>query len=521
MSFAFSSIPPNLISDSLGKFLKGDFDSIYPPQTDTQLKKIQSELQSIWDTRKRSILYEVLQKQHQSLKPTQQQELNLQALRDSNALTVTTGQQIHPFLGPAFVWAKVTSTILKSKELSQNLGIPVVPVFWMATEDHDFEEISTVPFLGKEYHWIAPHGGPVGNLDTQGIAFILEQMKSDFQHDIKVLDYLNQFEGIYGKGESLTEASRKLIHKLFGESGLLIVDPNEAIWKKHTEDIWLRELEDHPFESLSIQADKMKELGLKAPITPRQTSMFYYGNGLRLRLDKQQNGMFQTANGEFIWNKNQLKDEITAYPERFSANALLRPAYQQRILPNLMYIGGPSECLYWLQVPNLIVIHKGVVPVIQLRILMHLSTPAIEKKLLNFPWDKMDWFDSEDSLLQRLTENEFGNLSLTHQMLKLKEQFESIWESLYQLKHPKLREIKKEHQAVLKSLQNTHNDFIKDGFDTHIAPKVKQLKALKNNVFNEKSPQERKLFWMEWDFKLGGFPQIENCSDSYLWFTAK
>ena len=186
-----------------------------------------------------------------------------------------------------------------------------------------------------------------------------------------------------------------------------------------------------------------------------------------------------------------------------------------------MYIGGPSECLYWLQVPNLIVIHKGVVPVIQLRILMHLSTPAIEKKLLNFPWDKMDWFDSEDSLLQRLTENEFGNLSLTHQMLKLKEQFESIWESLYQLKHPKLREIKKEHQAVLKSLQNTHNDFIKDGFDTHIAPKVKQLKALKNNVFNEKSPQERKLFWMEWDFKLGGFPQIENCPDSYLWFTAK
>ena len=520
MSFSFSAIPANLISQSLRQFLNGHFDSIYPTQTDNQVYQIQSELQSFWNTRERDLLHEVLVKQHQSVKLTPNQEFNIHALRDKNALTVTTGQQIHPFLGPAFVWAKVTSTILKSKELSSKLGVPVVPVFWMATEDHDFEEISSVPFLGKQYHWNVSHGGPVGNLDTEGVATIFEQMKIDFQHDEKVLDFLSQFEGIYGKGISLTEASRQLVQKLFGETGLLIVDPNEAIWKKHTQDIWLRELGEQPFEALSVQANKLKELGLKAPITPRQTSMFYYGNELRLRIDKK-NDAFQTSGGEFSWDTEQLKEEIASFPERFSANALLRPAYQQRILPNLMYIGGPAECLYWLQVPDLIRVHKGVVPLLQLRVLMHLSAPSIEKKLLNFPWDKCDWFDTEDSLIERLMENEFGNLSLTQQIPKLKEQFESIWESLYQLKHPKLKEIKKEHQGVLKSLQNTHDDFLKDGFDTHIAPKVKQLKALKSSAFNEKSPLERNLFWMEWDFKLGGFPEIANWPDGYLWLVSK
>lgn len=520
MSFSFSAIPSNLISQSLRQFLNGHFDSIYPPQTDNQVEQIQCELQSFWDNRERNLLHEVLVKQHQGLKLTPKQEFNILALRDKNALTVTTGQQIHPFLGPAFVWAKVTSTILKSKELSTKLGIPVVPVFWMATEDHDFEEISIVPFLGKQYHWNADQGGPVGNIDTEGVATIFEQMKIDFQHDEKVLDFLSQFEGIYGNGISLTEASRKLVHKLFGESGLLIVDPNEAIWKKHTQDIWLGELEEQPYAALSAQANKLKELGLKVPITPRQTSMFYYGNKSRLRIDKQNDG-FQTAGGEFRWSLKELKDEILSDPERFSANALLRPAYQQRILPNMMYIGGPAECLYWLQVPNLIKVHNGVVPLLQLRILMHLSAPSIEKKLLNFPWDKCDWFETEDLLLERLMENEFGNLSLTQQIPKLKEQFESIWESLYQLKHPKLKEIKKDHQGVLRSLQNTHDEFLKDGFDTHIAPKVKQLKALKTTAFNEKSPQERNLFWMEWDFKLGGFPDITDWPESYLWLVAK
>jgi bacillithiol biosynthesis cysteine-adding enzyme BshC len=520
MSIQFSDIPAGLISNPIAQLLQGNYANVYPRFGNESISDVHKELEDAWGSQERNQLVSVLKQQHKSLKLFPKQEANLLALASDDGFTVVTGQQIHPFLGPAFVWAKVKTTILKAQELSQQLGKTIVPVFWMATEDHDFDEIARVPFLGKEYVWETQSLGPVGKLDTEGIAHILQQMQQEFQSDIRVIEFLKQFEGIYQKGTTLSDASRLLIHRVFGEEGLLIVDPNQVDWKHQTKDIWLRELSDNPYNALLEQSQLMKEVGLKPPITPRHTSMFYYGKEQRLRIDRTDSGSFQTADTSFVWTLEGLHDEINEFPERFSANALLRPAYQQRILPNLLYIGGPAECIYWLQVPALIRIHGGIVPALQLRLLMHLSMLPNEKKLAGFSWPKPDWFLPENELLDKLMLQEYGNLSLTQQIPLLKAQFEQIWESLYQIKHPKLKEIKKEHEALIRSLQHTADDFLKEGFDAHVAPKIKQLKALKSTVFNEKSPQERSLFWMEWAFKLGGFPQIDKLQGPYLWLTS-
>ncbi len=520
MSIEFSDIPAGLLSSPISHLLQGNYAKLYPRFGSDSINEAHKELAEAWGTEERNQLVLVLKQQLKSLTLTSKQQANLIALETNDGFTVVTGQQIHPFLGPAFVWAKVKTTILKARELSEKLGKTVVPIFWMATEDHDFDEIARVPFLGKEYIWETPSGGPVGNLDTEGIAHILLKMQEDFQSDVRVMDFLKQFEGIYQKGITLSDASRLLIHRIFGEEGLLIVDPNQVEWKRQTNDIWLRELSEEPHTALLEQSQLMKEVGLKPPITPRHTSMFYYGDGQRLRIDRTDSGSFQTANSAFAWTPEGLQLEINEFPERFSANALLRPAYQQRILPNLLYIGGPAECIYWLQVPALIRVHNGIVPALQLRLLMHLSMPAIEKKITAFSWPKEDWFLSENELLKKLMSQEYGNLSLTQQIPLLKAQFEQIWESLYQIKHPKLKEIKNEHEAVIRSLQHTADEFLKEGFDAHVAPKIKQLKTLKSTVFNEKSPQERTLFWMEWAFKLNGFPDVDKLQGPYLWLTS-
>lgn len=520
MPFEFTNIPKGLLSSDLKQFLDGNYRDLYPRTFDYQnVEAVIGDYQTHFGIEDREILSRILNAQHKSLSLSAKQRSNLVALGTSEGFTVTTGQQIHPFLGPAFVWAKVKSVIDRAAALSKQTNKTIVPIFWMATEDHDFDEIKFIPFLGKQYEWERPSGGPVGNFDTQGIADILQQMQSDFQHDDRVLGFLMQFDGIYGSGISLSDATRTLIHSIFGSDGLLIVDPNEVEWKRLTIDVWLRELGNEPYQALQLQSQQMKSLGLKAPITPRQTSMFYYGNNDRLRIDRVSESTFQTANGGFQWNLSTLEQEIQKAPERFSANALLRPAYQQRILPNLVYIGGPTECLYWLQVPQLIHVHGGVIPILDLRLMMHLSIPGIEKKLDAFPWPKEMWFDSESTLVQQLMSHEYGNLALNVQIPLLRMQFEQIWESLYQIKHPQLKEIKKAHQEVLKALQQTADTFMETGFEGHIAPKLKQLKNLKATAFNETAPQERRLFWLEWAFKLGGFPQMDSTQNRYVWIS--
>ncbi len=518
MPVRFSNIPNNIPSAPLKRLLNKELDGVYPRLiSDDYALNLCTELNTSFDLEARKLLHTVLKEQHNALTLTQKQQSNLDALATLDGFTVVTGQQIHPFLGPAFVWAKVMTVIDRAEKLSNTLQKKVVPVFWMATEDHDFEEIQTIPFLGKSYVWESESGGPVGDLDTAGLADILTQMKLDFQHDVKVLDFLQQFDGLYGLGISLTEASRLLIHRIFGSHGLLIVDPKESVWKECVKDMWLNELTDLPFEALELQSKLLEENGLKTPINPRQTSMFYYGNGQRLRLDKVDTGQFQTSDTAFKWTRETLEMEINKNPERFSANALLRPAYQQRILPNLVYIGGPAECMYWLQVPGLIATHNACIPILDLRLMLHLGSVAIDKKTANFPWEAEHWFENQDTLLQEFMQHEYGNLSLNQQIPALKAQFELIWESLYQIKHPKLKEIKKDHDAVLRALQNTADTFLNEGFEGHLAPKLKQLKTLKELVFNEKKLQERSLFWMEWQFKLNGIPEILPLQNRFAW----
>ncbi len=518
MPVRFSNIPNNIPSAALKRLLKKELDGVYPRLiSDTYTSKLCSELNASFDQDARNLLHSVLEKQHSSLKLSSSQQSNLDALATVDGFTVVTGQQIHPFLGPAFVWAKVMSVIDRAQKLSDLLQKKVVPVFWMATEDHDFEEIQNIPFLGKSYTWEAESGGPVGDLDTAGIADILSQMKVDFQHDLRILEFLQQFDGVYGSGVSLTVASRLLIHRIFGSHGLLIIDPKESAWKESVKDMWLRELTDLPYNALQLQSKVLEENGLKVPITPRQTAMFYYGNGKRLRVDQVGNLQFQTSDASFKWTRPELEIEIDQFPDRFSANALLRPAYQQRILPNLVYIGGPAECMYWLQVPGLITAHKGHIPVLDLRLMLHLGSVAVDKKIVNFPWDWDHWFETQETLLGEFMQYEYGNLSLNQTIPELKAKFELIWESLYQIKHPKLKELKKEHEAVIRTLQNTADTFLNEGFEGHLAPKIKQLKNLKETVFNEKKLQERSLFWMEWQFKLNGIPAILPLQNRFAW----
>ena len=139
MSIEFSDIPAGLLSSPISHLLQGNYAKLYPRFGSDSINEAHKELAEAWGTEERNQLVLVLKQQLKSLTLTSKQQANLIALETNDGFTVVTGQQIHPFLGPAFVWAKVKTTILKARELSEKLGKTVVPIFWMATEDHDFD----------------------------------------------------------------------------------------------------------------------------------------------------------------------------------------------------------------------------------------------------------------------------------------------------------------------------------------------------------------------------------------------
>ena len=519
----FSDIPGDFLNAHAQGFLQGEFVDLYPrifPEQNT-LEIIQ-EYQAKWsNNEQRKVLAEVLKEQYRSIPLSEIQKEHLQYISNIDGFCVSTGQQIHPFLGPAFVWAKIQSTLNTARYLSHLSGKKVVPLFWMASEDHDFEEIKQVSFLGKNYEWKAQAGGPVGRLDTEGIADLLGKIQTDFQKDAQAIHFLSSLEGIYKKGRTLAESTRILIQLYFGDQGLLVIDPDDVRLKQSVVDVWLRELDSHSVDTLARQAEKMKKIGIKIPITPRQTGLFYMRDHFRLRILANSDNEFQTVDNEFRWNKDELKKEIQNHPDRFSPNALLRPVYQQRILPNLAYIGGPAECLYWLQVPTYIDWHEAIVPLLQLRLMMQLLPSGVMSKIQAFPWKIEHWFAEEELLVKDFLESEQGDLALTKNIQTLKEKMDRVRESLYEIKHPDLKSIKKLHEEHLRQLLKIQKEFLEHGMETHYAPKIKQIRQLKSRYFNKEKLTERAQFWIEWQFVLQGNPVIENINGPFLWLQAK
>jgi bacillithiol synthase len=174
---------------------------------------------------KREILVSVLEKQYESIQTSESTLNNIKLLNQSNTFTITTGHQLNLFTGPLYFLYKIISTINLCKELKN--AFPkhhFVPIYWMATEDHDFEEINFFNFKHKKISWNRESFGPVGRLSTEG----LEEVLAVFESEIglgKNAEYLKKlFRNAYVEHSNLADATRFLANELFTKEGLVIID---------------------------------------------------------------------------------------------------------------------------------------------------------------------------------------------------------------------------------------------------------------------------------------------------------
>ncbi|MGZ5284949.1 MAG: bacillithiol biosynthesis protein BshC, partial [Kaistella sp.] len=225
---------------------------------------------------KRHVLKDVLEKQYSGIQLTESQSNNLDLLLQENTFTVTTGHQLNLFTGPAFFIYKILQTIKLAGDLNQKYpDRKTVPVFWMATEDHDFEEINHFKTENSYYEAHAKSGGAVGRILVEDDFFISE-FEKEFKDAVFGTELILLMKKAYKKGNSLAQATRILVQELFSEYGLLVIDGDDAAMKSQMKEVFKNELlYQELFESTKNTVEFLSETYGKVQVNPREINLFY------------------------------------------------------------------------------------------------------------------------------------------------------------------------------------------------------------------------------------------------------
>lgn len=387
----------------------------------THLPKIESFKDAIhsknFSSEQRNTLVEVLRGQYHGLELGESAEANISSLISEKTFTVTTGHQLNLFTGPLYFIYKIVSTINLARKLkSAYPEYHFVPVYWMASEDHDFDEINYFKIDGKKYQWNSAQTGAVGDFE----------LDDSFKSFLNTVSFVPEFfKEAYSGSKTLGEAVRKYVHTIFGKEGLVILDGNDLKLKRSFSKVILEDLIQHtPFKKATESSDKLSGLGYKSQIFPREINFFYLSKGIRERIEKTERG-YSVLNTDLRFSESEIRDLVDTHPERFSPNVVLRPLYQEMILPNLAYLGGPAEVIYWLQLKSIFDHFEVPFPVLLPRNFALLLDKKIQKKIEQIGWSPIDIFRDYETWKRQFV---LAESSIDIQLTTQKETLASIFD---------------------------------------------------------------------------------------------
>lgn len=455
----------------------------------------------------RTVLASVLKKQYQNIEASKQTLQNIESLNADNTFTITTGHQLNLFTGPLYFLYKIISTINLSTQLKETYPKNnFVPVYWMATEDHDFEEINFFNFKGKKIQWNKQSNGAVGELSTDGLKKVFELFSKDLGNS-KNADYLkNLFEAAYIKHNNLTDATRFLANALFTEYGLVIIDANDADLKKQfipfIEDELLNKTSFKEVAKTNQQINQLANQQYKIQVNPREINLFYLKENLRERIVLEDE-VYKVNNTDITFTKDEILNEVKQHPERFSPNVIMRPLYQEVILPNLCYIGGGGEIAYWFQLKDYFDKVDVPFPILLLRNSVLIKTEKQQKKLEKLSISNADLFLSPDALInKKVRQISDIDIDFAPQKEHLKNQFKALYQLAEQTDKSFLGAVKAQEIKQLKGLDNLEKRLLK-AQKRKLADQVSRMTDIQRALFPNGSLQERNANFSQFYLEYG------------------
>lgn len=441
----------------------------------------------------REVLVNSLKKQYQNVSISQEVENNIENLKLSNTYTVTTGHQLNLFTGPLYFIYKIITVINLSKELKQKFpDNNFVPVFWMATEDHDFEEINHFYLFNQKHEIAKSKDGAVGRMKLDNIESVFSQLDETLKGRTGLEDVLALLKKHYKSSNTYTQAIRGLVNELFGKYGLVIVDGDDKSLKSLFINSMKKELiEQQNIATINKTSTQLENLGYSAQVTPREINLFYIEDGLRERIVFE-DGVYKVLNTSLVFSEEEIIEELKSFPKKFSPNVVMRPLYQETILPNLAYIGGGGEIAYWLQLKEMFIQNDVVFPILGLRNSALVIDNNTSKKIEKLGFSVLDLFKNEDELIkQYIKEGSDILLDLNKEEKIIEDVFNDIVLKAGKIDSSLQPMIKAELQKSLKAIQNIESRLIKsEKRKEEVA--INQIKNIKEKLFPSSSLQERK-----------------------------
>lgn len=460
------------------------------------------EKQTNYDNKNRSVLVSTLQKQYSKIETSVLTIQNIEALHNPNTFTVTTGHQLNLFSGPLYFLYKIISTInltteLKAKYPTYNF----VPIYWMATEDHDFEEINYFTFKGKKFRWNKDSTGPVGRLSTEGLAEFLEVYTLELGSSTNAETIKKLFTDSYLNHDNLADATRFLANALFGAYGLVILDADNQDLKRNFIPFVKEELLHKTSQKLVLEtAEKLKEYTIQ--VNPREINLFYIEDDIRDRIVFE-NDRYKVNHTKIEFSETEILTLLENHPEKFSPNVIMRPLYQEVILPNLCYIGGGGEIAYWLELKSFFAAAKITFPILLLRNSVLLSTEKQAKKADKLELNWADLFSKQAHLVTAKTKelSDFP-VDLTNLKAQLQKQFQELYDVANKTDESFLGAVKAQETKQTKGLENLEKRLLK-AQKRKLSDILQRITALQNELFPNQSLQERQTNFSEFYLEYG------------------
>lgn len=421
----------------------------------------------------RELLYLCLSEAYSNLKKEGAVDKNIDLLKQENTMTITTGHQLSLGLGPMFLLYKIIHVIRLCEFFNKNqFSHTLVPIFWLASEDHDFDEVKEAHFFNKTFSWETSQTGAVGRFNLEGLSEVYEAMKSLFPSEFTKDEIWTIGSGSYA------QHYRALLHRIFGKFGLVIIDGDDPRLKRAFSPIIKRELETM-FVSKAVEETnvQLQLRGKKIQAHARPVNLFYLTDNKRSRIINIDKG-FNIDDKYF--SQKELIEILDQHPERFSPNVLFRPLYQEYLLPNVCYIGGGGELAYWAQLKGMFQKANVVFPLVQTRVSAFISISNLPEeylpsyfmpigqqieRLIGTESHRDEVFKQLDHQIQTLFNvmNE-GITTLGEEAIKWSgAQRTSIQSSIEQYKHRWQKEQKQQLEIKIKRLERIHQVFYPTG----------------------------------------------------------
>jgi len=428
--------PKQLAYEATGSFskmvldyVKGD-EQLRPfyaqPVSLDGIKKTISERKAFATDRK--LLVSVLQKHYADAKPSEQQQLNIQRLANNNSFTVTTAHQPNIFTGHLYFIYKILHAVKLCEKLKAEMPEnDFVPVYYMGSEDADLEELGHIYINGAKHEWQTNQTGAVGRMKVdKALVKMLDAIEGEIAVHPFGKEIIEQMRTCYVEGATIEQATFTLVNNLFGEYGLIVLQPDDADYKRAFATVVEKELKMQFSHPIVAETSTRFPKQYKVQASGRELNLFYLKDDSRERIERV-NNEWAVVNSELKFTEPGILEELKDHPERFSANVILRPVFQEMILPNIAFIGGGGEIAYWLELKDVFAAVNVPFPVLVLRNSFLLVGHNHLAKVNSLGFDITDLFKTEHELLNTLVKRDSEvQLSLEKEKLQVQQFYTAL-----------------------------------------------------------------------------------------------